>query len=100
MCFYCNAILASVHESFLNRRIMNKLLALLALAAISILPAATPLRAEGHVHDLSCEICQMKDVRGDPCKGKVTRGESNANGVTYTCSSGHKFVVKSKVRVN
>ena len=59
----------------------------------------TPLRAEGHVHDLACEICQMKDALGEPCKGKVTRGESSASGVSYTCSNGHKFVVKSKVRV-
>jgi hypothetical protein len=80
--------------------VMRYLFLALVLTSATAPLTTTPLRAEGHVHDLSCEICQMKDVRGDPCKGKVTRGEANAYGVAYTCSSGHKFVVKSKVRVN
>lgn len=79
---------------------MRYLFLALVLTGTTAPLTTTPLRAGGHAHDLACEICQMKDVRGDPCKGKVTRGESNANGVAYTCSSGHKFFVKSKVRVN
>ena len=78
---------------------MRKILLLLGLA-LSMAPLPTDLRAEHPAQNLSCEICQKKDRNGDNCKGKVTRGQSSAAGVSYTCSNGHSFVVRSKIRVN
>jgi hypothetical protein len=76
----------------------NTLLTLLLTCSTATL-ATKPLQAGAHPQDLSCEICQMKDQNGDSCKGKVTRGESSSRGVDYTCSKGHTFFVKSKIRV-
>ena len=79
---------------------MFKPLALIAFAALTALPTTTSAQAERKSYDISCEICQMKDGAGVSCKGRVTRGTSSASGVNYTCSNGHKFVVKSKIRIN
>lgn len=79
---------------------MQNMLLVLLLAGLTATVAPSSLQAASHSHDLSCEICQMKDANGGQCKGKVTRGASSASGVSYTCSNGHKFVVKSKIRVN
>ncbi len=77
----------------------NTLLALLMTCSTATL-VTKPLQAGAYPQDLSCEICQMKDGAGGPCKGRVTRGTSSASGVNYTCSNGHKFFVKSKIRIN
>jgi hypothetical protein len=79
---------------------MQNILLALLLAGLSATVGPSSLQATSHSHDLSCEICQMKDANGGQCKGKVTRGTSSTSGVSYTCSNGHKFVVKSKIRVN
>ena len=78
---------------------MRKILLLLGLA-LSMAPLPTDLRAEHPAQNLSCEICKNKGSDGSPCKGKVTRGQSTPDGVSYTCSNGHRFFVKSKIRVN
>ena len=78
---------------------MRKILLTLALA-LSIAPLPTDLRAEHPIHDLSCEICQSKGSDGSACKGKVSRGQSSPAGVNYSCSNGHSFFVRSKIRVN
>jgi hypothetical protein len=67
---------------------------------LSLAPLPTTLLAENSTHALSCEICQKKDSNGSPCKGKVTRGQANSSGVNYSCSNGHSFFVRSKIRVN
>ena len=79
---------------------MNKLLSLLAFAALAALPTTTSAQAERKSYDISCEICRMKERNGDACKGKVTRGLTDRNGIRYTCSAGHTFIVPPKVRVN
>jgi hypothetical protein len=78
---------------------MRKILLVLGLT-LSLAPLPTALRAENPNQSLSCEICQKKGSDGSPCKGKVTRGQSSPAGVSYTCSNGHSFVVRSKIRVN
>lgn len=78
---------------------MRKILLTLCLS-FSIAPLHMTLRAEHPAHGLSCEICQKKDRDGNSCKGKVTRGQASPAGINYTCSNGHSFLVKSKVRVN
>jgi hypothetical protein len=62
-------------------------------------PLAFSADAETSARSISCEICQMKDGNGDPCKGKVTKVSSSPSGINYICSNGHKFIVKSKIRV-
>ncbi|MEY3813242.1 MAG: hypothetical protein RI910_675 [Verrucomicrobiota bacterium] len=79
---------------------MFKLLTLLAFAALSIVPVSTSAEAERKSYDISCEICRMKERNGDACKGKVTRGLTDRDGIRYTCSNGHTFIVPPKVRVN
>ena len=78
---------------------MRKILLTLVLS-LSLAPQPTDLRAEHPLRGLSCEICQSKASDGSNCKGKVTRGQSTPAGVNYTCSNGHRFFIKSKVRVN
>jgi hypothetical protein len=79
---------------------MFKPLALLAFAALAALPTTTSAQAERKSYDISCEICRMKERNGDACKGKVTRGLTDRDGIRYTCSAGHTFIVPPKVRVN
>jgi hypothetical protein len=78
---------------------MRKILMLLCLS-LTMATLLTALRADNPSHGISCEICQKKGSDGSPCKGRVTRGQSSAAGVSYTCSNGHSFVVRSKIRVN
>lgn len=80
--------------------LMRRLSLALFLACTTAPLTTNPLRAEVHTHDLSCEICRIKDKNGDACKGKVTRGLTDREGIHYTCSSGHAFIVPPKVRVN
>jgi hypothetical protein len=79
---------------------MRLLFLALALAGATATLAQAPLLAAGHVHDVSCEVCRIKDKNGDSCKGKVTRGLTDREGIRYTCSAGHTFIVPPKVRVN
>ena len=79
---------------------MSKLFSLIAFAALAALPTTTSAQAERKSYDISCEICRMKERNGDACKGKVTRGLTDRNGIRYTCSAGHTFIVPPKVRVN
>jgi hypothetical protein len=78
---------------------MRKILLTLCLT-LALAPLPTSLKAEHPAQNLSCEICKSKGSDGSPCKGKVTRGQSTPDGVSYTCSNGHRFFVKSKIRVN
>jgi len=78
---------------------MRKILLTLCLT-LALAPLPTSLKADNPAQNLSCEICQKKGSDGSNCKGKVTRGESSPAGVSYTCSNGHRFFVKSKIRVN
>ena len=78
---------------------MRHLLLALVLAG-STGSLTAPLQAEGRAYNISCEICRMKERNGDACKGKVTRGLTDRNGIRYTCSAGHTFIVPPKVRVN
>ena len=79
---------------------MFKLLTLLAFAALSIVPVSTSAEAERKSYDISCEICRRSDSSGKPCKGRVSRESTSSNGITYSCSNGHTFIVPPKVRVN
>ena len=78
---------------------MRKILLTLVLS-LSLAPLPTDLRAEHPLQGLSCEVCQSKGSDGRNCKGKVTRGQQTAEGISYTCSNGHRFFIKSKIRVN
>ena len=79
---------------------MSKSFSLLAFAALAALPAHTSAEAERKSHDISCEICRRSDSSGKPCKGRVSRESTSSNGITYSCSAGHTFIVPPKVRVN
>jgi hypothetical protein len=78
---------------------MRALLLALALACATIPLGINSLRAEGPVHDLSCEICRKTNKDGSPCKAKVTRGATTTEGINYTCSAGHAFTVEPKVKI-
>jgi hypothetical protein len=79
-------------------RMRHLLLALVLAGSTGSLTA--PLQAEGRVYDISCEICRRSDSSGKPCKGRVSRESTSSNGITYSCSAGHTFIVPPKVRVN
>ena len=78
---------------------MRYLFLALALSCSASHLATASLRAEPHTHEIADEVCQARGSDGEPCKGRVTRGESSSSGVWYTCSNGHKFFVKAKVRI-
>ena len=78
---------------------MRYLFLALTLACTTLSPMAD-MRVENLSPAPACEVCQMKDASGAPCKGRVTKGSSSPSGVNYTCSNGHRFFVKSKIRVN
>ena len=78
---------------------MRALLLALALAGATIPLGINSLRAEGPVHDLSCEICRKTNKDGTPCKAKVTRGATTREGINYTCANGHAFTVEPKTRI-
>jgi len=75
-----------------------KTASLLLLAAFVVGPVDVSADTETSARTISCEICQMKDKNGDSCKGRVTKGSSSPSGIHYTCSNGHSFFVKSKIR--
>jgi len=43
---------------------MQNMLLVLLLAGLTATVAPSSLQAASHSHDLSCEICQMKDANG------------------------------------
>ena len=69
------------------------------LASFVAAPLGVSANAEIPTHAIGWEICQVKGSNGEHCRGSVKRVSSGPDGVHYTCSFGHKFFVKSKIRI-